>query len=151
MTSAFFWNDSKSRDLSLEIQPEFWTFKIPFWILMDILSLIFLARPSPNTSSTVHLRSVSTVSWRESPTGWRRLIGSPKLQIIFHKRATKYRSLSRKMTYKDKGSYEFSPLCNMSLCSLSLSLCSHLTRESLQFPKSLDTGVPLESLDTKVS
>ena len=25
-------------------------------------------------------------------TGWRRLIGSPKLQIIFHKRATKYRS-----------------------------------------------------------
>jgi len=34
---------------------------------------------------------------------WRRLIGSPKLQIIFHKRATKYRSLLRKMTYKDKG------------------------------------------------
>ena len=40
---------------------------------------------------------------RES-TGWRRLIGSPKLQIIFHKRATKYRALLRKMTYKDKGS-----------------------------------------------
>ena len=36
-------------------------------------------------------------------TGWRRLIGSPKLQIIFHKRATKYRDLLRKMTYKDKG------------------------------------------------
>jgi len=44
-------------------------------------------------------------------TGWRRLIGSPKLQIIFHKRATKYRSLLRKMTYKDKGSYESSPPC----------------------------------------
>jgi len=44
-------------------------------------------------------------------TGWRRLIGSPKLQIIFHKRATKHRSLSRKMTYKDKGSYESSPAC----------------------------------------
>ena len=43
-------------------------------------------------------------------TGWPRLIGSPKLQIIFHKRATKYRSLLRKMTYKDKGSYESSPL-----------------------------------------
>jgi len=42
-------------------------------------------------------------------TGWRRLVGSPKLQIIFHKRATKYRSLLRKMTYKDKGSYESSP------------------------------------------
>ena len=48
-------------------------------------------------------------------TGWRRLIGSPKLQIIFHKRATKYRSLLRKMTYKDKGSYESSPPCSL-LC-----------------------------------
>ena len=44
-------------------------------------------------------------------TGWRRLIGSPKLLIIFHKRANKYRSLLRKMTYKDKGSYESSPPC----------------------------------------
>ena len=44
-------------------------------------------------------------------TGWRRLIGSPKLQVIFHKRATKYRSLLRKMTYKDKGSYESLPPC----------------------------------------
>ena len=46
---------------------------------------------------------------RECSTGWRRLIGSPKLQIIFHKRAARYRSLLRKMTYKDKGSYESSP------------------------------------------
>ena len=30
------------------------------------------------------------------------------LQIIFHKRAVKYRSLLQKMTYKDKGSYESS-------------------------------------------
>jgi len=44
-------------------------------------------------------------------TGWRRLIGSPKLQIIFHKRATKYKSLLQKITYKDKGSYESSPPC----------------------------------------
>jgi len=44
-------------------------------------------------------------------TGWRRLIGSPKLKIIFHKRATKYRALLRKMTYKDKGFYEPSPPC----------------------------------------
>jgi len=48
-----------------------------------------------------------------SRTGWRRLIGSPKLQIIFHKRATKYRSLLPKMTYKDKGSYESSPPCRV--------------------------------------
>ena len=46
-------------------------------------------------------------------TGWRRLIGSPKLLIIFHKRATKYRSLLRKMTYKDKASYESSPTCTL--------------------------------------
>ena len=39
------------------------------------------------------------------------MIGSPKLQIIFHKRATTYRALLRKMTYKDKGSYESSPPC----------------------------------------
>jgi len=44
-------------------------------------------------------------------TGWRRLIGSPKLQIIFHKRAIKYRSRLRKMICKDKGSYESSPPC----------------------------------------
>jgi len=50
-------------------------------------------------------------TWRLIHTGRRRLIGSPKLQIIFHKRATKYRSLLRKMTYKDKGSYESSPPC----------------------------------------
>jgi len=42
-------------------------------------------------------------------TGWRHLKGSPKLQIIFHKSATKYRSLLQKMTYEDKGSYESSP------------------------------------------
>jgi len=41
-----------------------------------------------------------------SCTGWRRHIGSPNMQIIFQKRATKYRSFLRKMTYKDKGSYE---------------------------------------------
>ena len=44
-------------------------------------------------------------------SAWRRLVGSPKLQIIFHKRATKYRSLFQKMTYKDKGSDESSPPC----------------------------------------
>ena len=50
---------------------------------------------------------------RVPSTGWRRLIGSPKLQIIFHKRATKYRALLRKMNYKDKGSYESLPPCNV--------------------------------------
>ena len=44
-------------------------------------------------------------------TGWRRLIRSPKLHIIFHKRAAEYRALLLKMTYEDKGSYESSPPC----------------------------------------
>jgi len=39
--------------------------------------------------------SVNPNSWFLH-TGWTRLIGSPKLLIIFHKRATKYRSLWRK-------------------------------------------------------
>jgi len=47
-------------------------------------------------------------------TGWRRLIESPKLQIIFHKRATKCKALLRKMTYSDKGSYKSSPPCTHS-------------------------------------
>jgi len=51
-------------------------------------------------------------------TGWRKLIRSSQLQIIFHKRATKYRSFLRKMTYKDKGSYESSPLCILAIDTL---------------------------------
>ena len=42
-------------------------------------------------------------------TGWRRPIGCLKMQVIFRKRATNYRALLRKMTYKDKASYESSP------------------------------------------
>ena len=63
----------------------------------------------------------------EGVTGWRRLIGSPKLQIIFHKRATKCRALLRKMTYKDKGSYESSPPCTKSILHL-LPLCICILR-----------------------
>jgi len=37
--------------------------------------------------------------------GWRRPIGCLKLLVIFCKRATNYRALLRKMTYKDKASY----------------------------------------------
>jgi len=62
-------------------------------------------------------------------TGWRRLIGSPKLQIIFHKRATKYRSLLRKMTYKDEGSYESSPPCIRLIsrwCRYIMCVCVHV-------------------------
>ena len=43
-------------------------------------------------------------------TGWRRPIGCLKLQVIFRKRATKFRALLRKMTHKDEASYG-SPPC----------------------------------------
>ena len=38
-------------------------------------------------------------------TGWRRLIGCLKSQVIFRKRATNHRALLRKITCKDKTSY----------------------------------------------
>ena len=46
-----------------------------------------------------------------SGAGWRRPIGCLKLQVIFRKRATNYWALLRKMTYKDKVSYDSTPLC----------------------------------------
>ena len=60
--------------------------------------------------SSIRDMSLSYIIWLIC-TGWRRLIGSPKSQIIFHKRATKHRALLLKMTCKDKGSYGFSPPC----------------------------------------
>ena len=62
-------------------------------------------------STLQHTAPPCTVLLHHATTGWRKLIGSPKLQIIFHKRATKYRSLLQKMTYKHKGSSESSPPC----------------------------------------
>jgi len=44
-------------------------------------------------------------------TGRRRPIGCLESQVIFRKRATNYRALLRKMTYKDKASYGSSPPC----------------------------------------
>ena len=45
-------------------------------------------------------------------TGWWRLIGCLKLQVIFRKRATNYRALLRKMTCEYKTSYDSPPPCN---------------------------------------
>jgi len=46
-------------------------------------------------------------------TGWRRPIGCLKLQVIFRQRATNYRALLQKMTYKDEVSYGSSPPCSV--------------------------------------
>jgi len=50
--------------------------------------------------------SVKGLFWPTLYTGWRRLIGYFKLQVVFRKRATNYRALSRKLTYGDKASYD---------------------------------------------
>jgi len=61
-------------------------------------------------------------------TGGRRLIGSFKLQIIFRKRATKYRSLLRKMNYEDQGSYESSPPCRHLAATFRYGKCTVSTK-----------------------
>jgi len=48
---------------------------------------------------------------KEATTGWWRLIGCLKMQVIFRKRATNCRALLRKMTYDDKASYDSTPPC----------------------------------------
>ena len=56
--------------------------------------------------------SICNLLWFHlSNTGWRRLIGCLKLQVIFRKRATNYRALLRQMTYEDKASYDSTPPC----------------------------------------
>ena len=77
------------------------------WLNMHAMTrLILMCVTHSHMSASYH-----TYENESCHTGWRRLIGSPKLQIIFHKRATKYRALLRKITDKDKGSYESSPPC----------------------------------------
>jgi len=45
---------------------------------------------------------------------WRRLIGCLQSQVIFRTRANNYWALLRKMTYKDKASYDSTPPCTYS-------------------------------------
>ena len=82
-------------------------------------------------------------------TTWRRLIGCLKLQVIFCKRATNYRALVRKMTYKDKPSYASSPPCSRTktrcekrrdTCVTSAHVCwgyhrNHMEKETLHMGK----------------
>ena len=60
--------------------------------------------------------------------------------FIFHKRATKYRSLLRKITYKDKGSCESSPPCTQEWASdeerdplFALTICKQNALDTLEF------------------
>ena len=75
---------------------------------------------------------------RRSKIGWRRPIGSLKLQVIFRKRATNYRALLRKMTYENKASYDSTPPCIH--CTMSL-------KELLYSPKKISDCVCWSSVE----
>ena len=65
-----------------------------------------------------------------APTGWQRPIGCLKLQVIFRKRAKKYRALLWKMTYKDKASYDSTPPCTYTTTILlrgAVTICQYCT------------------------
>ena len=79
----------------------------------------FISDRTQQTQSRTHM-----LLWER--TGWRRPIGCLQLQVIFRKRATNHRSLSRKMTHKDKACYASWPpstrfMTHLYVC-LSLSL-----------------------------
>jgi len=69
-----------------------------------------------STESVLNFHSKALNFHSKFRTGWRRLIGCLKLQFIFRKRATNYRALLRKMTYKDKASYDSMPPCSEIPC-----------------------------------
>ena len=74
---------------------------------------MLLGRQANSAKTALAMRSsnsgnMANYSVTSLATGWRTLIGSPKLQVIFRKRATNYRALLWKVTYEDKGSYESS-------------------------------------------
>jgi len=70
-------------------------------VLQDSFTLVTWLRP--------HGWHVSSHMCNATRTGRRRLIGSLKLQVIFCKRATKYRTLLRKMTTEYKASCDSTP------------------------------------------
>ena len=59
-----------------------------------------------------YLYTYQCIHTEHQDTGQRRSIGCLRLQVMFRKRATNYRALLRKTTYKDKASYDFTPHCN---------------------------------------
>ena len=78
--------------------------------------LLFFIKVRAQTHTYPHI-SIHTQlhSPTHDTTGWRRLIGCLKLQVIFRKRATNYRALLWKMKCTDKASYISSPPCTKPL------------------------------------
>jgi len=80
--------------------------------IVFICTWIYMYIPIYNTNLFIR----RTQSWHRESIGWRRVIGCHKLQIIYRKRAANYGALLRKMTYKDKASYDFTPPCSVFIC-----------------------------------
>ena len=100
--------------------------------------------PALASSRTCSLSvNCSTYDVRESHTGWRRPI-CLKLQAIFRKRATNYRALLRKMTYKHKTPYGSSPPFTriFSFHSFLLSVSFFQSLSKLHGGKARHAGVP---------
>ena len=74
----------------------------------------------------VYICEMYTHTYMHMCTGCRRLIGCLELQIIFCKRATNYRVLLRKMTYKDKPSYASLPPCIMKCTHIRKNVCTYV-------------------------
>jgi len=92
-------------------------------------------------------KSFKNIWYKQMCTEWRRpveclrLIGSPKLQVFFRKRATDYRALLRKMTYRDTASYGSSPHCShclyignytadVAICKCAVIVCTGFCEEA---------------------
>jgi len=85
---------------------EKWHIKIrdPMRLRHPVISLCATRRNAIYEESTLHVVE-------DAHTGWRRRRGCLKLQVIFRRRATNYRALLRKMTYKDKTCCGSTPPC----------------------------------------
>jgi len=70
-------------------------------------------------------------------TGWQRLIGCLKVAGHFHKRATNYRALLRKMILKDKASHGSSPPCNDKDRKHRYGLCEASKEKTREFQRQL--------------
>jgi len=83
----------------------------------------------PHTHTRVHIMYIHNLDRMllhvHICTGWRRLIRCLKSQVRFRKRATNYRALCRKLAYKDKASYDYTPQCRVILYGKEIG-CAHV-------------------------
>jgi len=90
---------------------------------------------SPHTNTHKHTHTLTYHLQRLLyATGWRVPIGCLKLNFTFRNRATNYRPLLPKTTYKDKASYGSSPPCNYCLNIIYVCMCKNRSRKYQQNP-----------------